>query len=173
MNDFIGNGKAAVICVIEAPKEIVLGVYANQGFYLRSQFAVRNESSDTPACSAMLESQHRKLLEHYTPVRDKRLFLLSWTLTQPTPPNIKDFSDHLAVGLVGGEVGGRGIVSGMWHNRTDTSRTKALAADKALMEKLLPWVRKNAFPNIVLLDFMESADYVALAMAVNDEVFNT
>jgi hypothetical protein len=167
LDELIGQGKAAVICVVEAPSGIVLGPYATQGFYLPSQLNVRNEFTNTPDCVEMVKSQHHKLVNHM-PAGDKRLFLISWTLTQQPPDLQLDASKPPSV------ISSAIMVAklAIWKSKLKGIRTMAYSANKALLTELLLWVGKSSFPNIVYIDFMESSDYAALAMAVNDKVFN-
>ena len=159
LNEFIGQGKAAVICVVEAPPEIKIGDYAQQGFYFPSQLNVYNEYSNTNDCVKMVQDQLGKMKNHMS-TDDKRLFLLSWTLTQQPPPTINVEDPDSWSKIV------------PWAEQLKSIRDMAYSANKAIMIQLLPVVGLSAFPNITYIDFMENSNYAALAMAINDRVFN-
>jgi hypothetical protein len=165
LSTFIGAGKAAVVVVIEAPGNITLGTYgADQGFYLPAQLNVYNEYSNTNDCVEMVQDQLQKM-RNFMPSSDKRLFLISWTLTQQEPDfSVKDFTppNTLLVGL---------DKVAKWEQQNKTIRLLAYSANKALLTDLLPATGKQAFPNIVYIDFMENRNYVAVAMAINDQAF--
>ncbi|KIX04927.1 uncharacterized protein Z518_05798 [Rhinocladiella mackenziei CBS 650.93] len=163
LSRFIGSGHAAVVIVVEAPSHINLSAYGDKGFYLPSQLNVYNEYSNTNDCVEMVQDQVQKM-ENFMKSSDKRLFLISWTLTQQ-PPDVtpEDFlPPNTLVGL--GKIA-------QWKIDNKTIRILAYSANKALLTDLLPHVSQAAFPNIVYIDYMEIKDYVALAMAINDRAF--
>jgi hypothetical protein len=87
---------------------------------------------------------------------EKRLFLLSWTLTQQAPAwngNIVDFIQRIGNALV-------------------PIRQLAYTCNKELFTRLLPEVGINSFPNVVYIDYLDNRDYLALVLAINDKVFN-
>ncbi|KAK5235757.1 hypothetical protein LTR47_003231 [Exophiala xenobiotica] len=57
-----------------------------------------------------------------------------------------------------------------WQQHNKTIRQLAYSANKALWKDLLPNTSHVSFPNIMYIDFMESRNYVALAMAINDKL---
>ncbi|ETS84508.1 hypothetical protein PFICI_02533 [Pestalotiopsis fici W106-1] len=152
LDDFIGNGRGAVICVME-DDSLDLGDFKKRGFYKPSQLNVRNEYSNTDDAVNMVKDQLKKMKDNMS-IKDKRLFLLSWTLTQQIriEPNIAKLVLLL--------------------KNLKSIKTMAYTANKALVTELLPVVDKNSFPNVVYLDFVDNLSYVALVMAVNDKVFN-
>lgn len=163
LSRFIGTGKAAVVIVIEAPAGINLDSYRDKGFYLPSQLNVYNEYSNTNDCVKMVQDQVQKM-QSFMSSGDKRLFLISWTLTQQSP----DFTanDFIPPNTMSGL-----DKAAEWEKQNKTIRLLAYSANKALLTDLLSNTSVTAFPNIVYIDFMETRDYVSLAMAINDKVF--
>lgn len=152
LDQFISD-RAAVVIVIEASSNITLDAHPDQGFYLPAQLNIRNEYSNTDDCVNMVHQQIQKL-ETHADGNDKRMFLLSWTLTQQAPDvNIKDFGSILKI---------LKQVAGM-----KSIRQMAYSANKALLTDLFPRCSVKAFPNIVYIDYMENNNYAALAMAIN------
>ena len=163
LNEFIGGGKAAVICVVEAPAHIKLGRFAKEGFYTPNQLNVYNDYADTPDCVEMRNNQLKKMRKHYS-TESKELFLLSWTLTQKMPSGL-DFNSVSAIM--------RSVVKlEAWGRSFKSLKDMAYSANKALMLELLPEVGHKSFPNVVYIDFIDHTCYAALAIAVNDRVFN-
>ncbi|KAF4437662.1 Variant-surface-glycoprotein phospholipase C [Fusarium austroafricanum] len=154
LDDFIGNGKAAVVCVMEH-HGLDLGDFATKGFYKPSQLNVRNEYSDKDDAGIMVEDQLSKMKGHMA-ANDKRLFLLSWTLTQQAPAwngNLVDFVKKVDNSLV-------------------PIKKMADTCNKELFTRLLPEVGAKSFPNVVYIDYLDNRDYLSLVMAINDKVFN-
>lgn len=82
LNDFISNNRAAVIVVVDPEnKNISLGDYASQGFYMAKNFLVYNNYSDTNDLNKMARCQIKKMKKQKQKP-DAPYFLLSWTLTQ-------------------------------------------------------------------------------------------
>lgn len=154
LSEFIGNGRGAVICVIEN-EGLDLGDFRNEGFYKPSQLNVRNEYSNKDDTEVMVNDQISKMNGHM-PAGDKRLFLLSWTLTQQVPSTDGDIP-HIAENVL---------------SSLRPIRMLANACNKELVPRLFPVVNHNSFPNVVYIDYLDGLDYVALVMAVNDRVFN-
>ncbi|RBR18149.1 uncharacterized protein FIESC28_06215 [Fusarium coffeatum] len=155
VDEFIGNGKAAVVCVIEDWGSLSLGDYLNQGFFKSGQLNIRNEYANKDETDVMVADQIEKM-KHHMSSNDKRMFLLSWTLTQQVPE-------------------WDGSVRGFAGSVTDTLRPiKLLAKDcnPELFTRLLPEVSESSFPNVVYIDYLDSMEYVALVVAINDKVFN-
>ncbi|KAF3912555.1 hypothetical protein ABW20_dc0110531 [Dactylellina cionopaga] len=145
LSRFIGQGHAAVVLVVEA--NIDLGDYRNQGFYLTGQLNIKNEYANKDNLEAMINDQLGKMTGHMKS-GDKRMFLISWTLTQQPPSDIKLLKNLRPI------------------------HTMAEQANEAVVTRLFPAVNVDAFPNVVYLDFIEDSLYAALAMAINDKVFN-
>lgn len=161
LNRFLGSGSAAVVLVLEAAPHIQLGKWHNQGFFYQSQLNVRNEYSNTPDCVQMSRGQLDKL-DHLSPT-DPRLFLLSWTLTQPSPPsdiNISNATDPSTI---------KGLESFLMALKP--IKTMAYSANKALFSDLLPHCKPHVAPNILYVDYLEGRDFAALAMAINDKCY--
>lgn len=163
LSAFIGQGVAAVVIVVEAPEDISFGPYADKGFFAPAQFNVENEYANSNDTSYMVHDQLDKMQKHMSS-DDKRLFLLSWTLTQQPlqitsetlePPIILDSIEKLV----------------MWKCQNKTIRALAYTANKALFNRLLPCTSVDAFPNVIYVDYLDSRNFAALAMAVNDKVF--
>lgn len=163
LSRFIGSGQAAVVIVVEAPGNITLDTYGDKGFYLPAHLNVYNEYSNTNDCVRMVQDQIKKMQDHMRS-DDKRLFLISWTLTQQ-PPDITPQDFLPPTPLAGLDKLAK------WKIENKTIRALAYSANKALLTDLLPATGQTAFPNIVYIDFMENRNYVALAMAVNDCTF--
>ncbi|KAK7903360.1 hypothetical protein LTR67_001379 [Exophiala xenobiotica] len=162
LSRFIGSGTAAVLIVVEAPSHITLGNYRDKGFYLPSQLNVYNEYSNTSDCVGMVQDQLQKM-QNFMHTSDKRLFLISWTLTQQPPEFTQE--DFLPPNTLNGF-----DKLNDWQQHNKTIRQLAYSANKALWKDLLPNTSHVAFPNIMYIDFMESRNYVALAMAINDKL---
>jgi hypothetical protein len=154
LNDFIGNGQGAVICVME-DQDLDLGDYATKGFYKPSQLGVRNEYSNKDDAVAMVNDQLAKMKNHMS-VHDNRLNLLSWTLTQQIPTWQVDVPSSILNALAS----------------VHTIKSLAYSCNKELFTRLLTEVSSSAFPNVVYIDYLESSDYLALIMAINDKVLN-
>ena len=161
LSKFIGSKHAAVIVVVEAPSDITLDVYANKGFYLPDQLNIYNKYTNTNDCLHMVHDQLQKMQNHMLS-GDKRLFLLSWTLTQQPPklspetlrpPNTLEGLSKLL----------------LWKSRNKTIRELAYTANKTLFAQLFPYTGPAAFPNIIYIDFIENRDCAAMAMAINDK----
>lgn len=155
LDDFIGSGKAAVVCIIEEWGNMSLGDYAHKGFYKSAQFNVRNEYSNKDETDIMVSDQLEKMKGHMS-AHDKRLFLLSWTLTQQVPEwigSVRSLADSVGDAL---------------------KPIKVLAKDcnKELFTRLLPEVSEKSFPNVVYIDYLNNMEYLALVIAINDKVFN-
>ncbi|KAJ9607686.1 hypothetical protein H2200_007764 [Cladophialophora chaetospira] len=163
LSRFIGSKHAAVVIVVEAPSDITLGTYVDKGFYLPDQLNVYNVFTNTSDCPHMVHDQLQKMQNHMV-AGDKRLFLISWTLTQQAPkvspealrpPNTFEGLSKLL----------------LWKCQNKTIRELAYTANKALCAQLFPRTGPAAFPNVVYIDFMENRDCAALAMAINDKAF--
>jgi hypothetical protein len=154
LDDFIGNGKAAVVCVMEQ-WDLDIGEYAHKGFYKLSQLNIRNEYSNKDDTGVMVNDQIEKMKGHMA-AKEKRLFLLSWTLTQQAPNwdgDVKNFVKTAPRSL-------------------KPIKHLARSCNKELFTRLLPEVGAKSFPNVVYIDYLDSQDYVALVVAINDKVFN-
>lgn len=149
MDQFIAD-RAAVVLVIE-DDSCSLDAYPDHGFYHRDQLNVFNQYSNTDDCVQMVFKQIDQLKKH-ADGPDKSLFLLSWTLTQQLQ---FDFNDIDIVKLLRQVRGLKSI------------QTMAYSANKALMTDLLPHCSRKAFPNIIYIDYIDSGNYTALAMAIN------
>ncbi|KAJ3554652.1 hypothetical protein NM688_g2996 [Phlebia brevispora] len=137
LNDFIGGGRAAVICVVQST--INLGEYQHRGFYRYDQHNVYNSYSDARELDRMISDQLLKLREQ-RPSPDHPLFLLSWTLTE----------DAISIVLEG---------SSILHF--------AKIADPAIFNgQLMTACSKSTYPNILYIDDFRS-EVTALAMYIN------
>jgi hypothetical protein len=145
LNEYIGNGQAAVIVVVDASgSNIDIGAFAAQGFYTASQYAVYNEYSDTNDLNQMTADQLAKM-QAQRPSADAPLFLLSWTLTQSTLQ-----AATCGTGL------SKSIIS------------LAGQANSVLAEALLPACSVDCFPNIIYIDNINAGVNVAgIAMTIN------
>ncbi|KAF0639242.1 hypothetical protein FPSE5266_02305 [Fusarium pseudograminearum] len=155
LDDFIGNGKAAVVCIIEEWGSMSLGDYANKGFYKSSQFNVRNEYSNKDETEYMVKDQIEKMKDHMSS-KDKRLFLLSWTLTQQVPAwagSVRSLADKVGDSI-------------------KPIKFLARECNKELFTQLLPEISDKAFPNVVYIDYLNNREYLPLVIAINDKVFN-
>ena len=142
LGDFIG-GQAAVVVVVEpSGPGITLGGFAAQGYYTPANFNVYNQYSDTNDLGTMENGQLDKL-KAQRPNPDAGYFLLSWTLTQD--------STQAATCAV----------------TDDSILNLAATANGALSSSLLPACSAQTYPNIILIDGVNSSDITALAMEVN------
>lgn len=145
LNQFIGNGQAAVVVVIQpdttAIPNFTLGQYAQRGFYLYGAYDAYNNYAEKNKVSDMSKDQLDKMREQRTSP-DAQTFLLSWTLTQ----------------AAGDIVGGTSIID------------LANAANPAIFTDLPPAISRSTYPNILYIDNFNQSDITALAMAVNDIV---
>ncbi|KAM0204730.1 hypothetical protein ACHAQD_000516 [Fusarium lateritium] len=154
LDDFIGNGKAAVVCVMEQ-WDLDIGEYAHKGFYKLSQLNIRNEYSNKDDTVVMVNDQIEKMKGHMS-AKEKRLFLLSWTLTQQAPNWDGDVMNFVKIAP----------------RSLKPIKHLAYSCNKELFTRLLPEVGDKSFPNVVYIDYLDSQDYVALVVAINDKVFN-
>ncbi|KIW13011.1 hypothetical protein PV08_08198 [Exophiala spinifera] len=159
---FIGEGMAAVVVVVDDPEFGKLSRFHNKGFYLPSQLDIFHEYSDTDDCVTMVQDQVRKM-QNFMRTSDKRLFLVSWTL-RPNAPNLTQEALRSPDKLQSLDV------LDVWKQNNKSIRELAYSANKALWKDLLPNTSRVVFPNIVYIDFMESREYVALVMAINDKL---
>ncbi|KAF7557532.1 hypothetical protein G7Z17_g512 [Cylindrodendrum hubeiense] len=154
LDDFIGNGKAAVVCVMDN-EGLEFGDFAEKGFYKPTQLNIRDEYSDKDDAVVMVNDQLNKMKGHMS-ANEKRLSLLSWTLTQQMPSwngNVLDLVTKVTAFL-------------------KPIRQLAYTCNKELFTRLLPEVGDKSFPNVVYIDYLDSQDYLALIIAINDKVFN-
>ncbi|KAF4414759.1 variant-surface-glyco phospholipase c [Fusarium acutatum] len=154
LQDFIGNKRGAVLCVVEN-EGLDMRSFKNKGFYKPSQLNVYNQYSNTDDAVIMANDQIKKMKGHM-PTKDKQLFLLSWTLTQQAPSwngNLVDFATKVVAFL-------------------KPIRVLAYTCNKELVTRLLPVVNNTSFPNVIYIDYVDNSDYTALVVAVNDKVFN-
>jgi hypothetical protein len=88
LSQFIDGGKAAVVVIVQPDNgNVSIGLdYVTQGFYRYSQFNAWNSYSNKNDPDKMADDQFQKMRQRCISP-DHRLFLLSWTLTQP-----EDFS---------------------------------------------------------------------------------
>ncbi|KAF4534445.1 Glucanbeta-glucosidase [Lasiodiplodia theobromae] len=154
LRNFIGDDRAAVIIVVEAPN-VNLGKYEHQGFFTHEEVNVHNDNPSRDDCHEMTRDQLRKL-DMMDSAADPRLFMLSWTLT----PQVQNFSFS-------------GGWDAQWHGPESKRcvRNMAYSANKELFLKCLPHCYGRNVPNILFVDFLEGRDFAALAMAVNDRCF--
>ena len=145
LNAYIGNGKPAVIVVVEP--ECDLGEYAHRGFYKKINFNVYNSYSETNDLNAMMDDQIRKM-QTMRPNPDASYFLLSWTLTQ---------SDSEAATCNIPKVGGDSIL------------TLANRANAACLE-ILNHVTPQVYPNIFYVDNITDTRFADIAMEINDRL---
>ncbi|MCJ1356416.1 MAG: hypothetical protein MMC33_006411 [Icmadophila ericetorum] len=161
LNRFLGSGSAAIVIVLEAGSQIQLGKWHNQGFFYQRQLNVRNEYSNTPELPKMSSDQLDKL-DHLSPT-DPRLFLLSWTLTQPSPPSdisVSNIADPSTI---------KGLETFLMELRP--IKTMADEANQALFSDLYPHCKPHVAPNVVYIDNLVGKDFAALAMAINDKCY--
>ena len=169
--DLIGGGRAAVVVVIEPNDPLDLGEFAGRGFYPPALFGVFNSFANTDDCVRLREDQLRKLAAHGAAAAlaaeqhgDKSLFLLSWTLTQQKPdgPEFVEYWRDPAKAV-------ENLLP--WLRKLKAIRVMAYSANKSLMVDLLPHVGREAFPNILYVDFIETRDCAALAMVINHLIY--
>ncbi|KAF4332718.1 variant-surface-glyco phospholipase c [Fusarium beomiforme] len=154
LEDFIGKGRGAVVCVVEN-EGLDMREFRNEGFYKPSQLNVYNQYSNTDDAVVMVNDQIKKMKGHM-PTKSKQLFLLSWTLTQQAPSwngNLVDFATKVVAFL-------------------KPIRVLAYTCNKELVTRLLPVVNNTSFPNVIYIDYVDNSDYTALVVAVNDKVYN-
>ncbi|PSR79686.1 hypothetical protein PHLCEN_2v6906, partial [Hermanssonia centrifuga] len=149
LRQFIGNGQAAVIVIVQPPSDpsVTLGLWQTQGFYnATTQFAVYDNYSNSNDLSYMSKNQLNLLEEHRLNYNSQE-FLLSWTLTQQTI----DFTQKDAPSIIDyGNI-----------------------ANNALFTLLPPTIKSTlniVFPNIIYIDNFNRSDVTALAIAINDMV---
>jgi hypothetical protein len=139
LNQFIGNGKAAVVVIVELIG-IDLGTYATKGFYKYSQLNTYNSYSNTNDLGSMTSDQLQKM-KSQRPNADAGYFLLSWTLTQ---------NAEQAAGL------GSSILD------------LANSAYPSLFSQVINSCSKSTFPNVLYVDGIRgNREVAALAMAIN------
>lgn len=139
VSQFIGTGQAAVLVLVE-PSGVVLGPYAERGFYKYSQFNLYDNYADTDNTDKMVNDQIQKMLSVRTSPNSQP-FLLSWTLTQP---------DNA------GAIFGPSI------------RQLAARANPALYYRLLPACTPSSYPNVLYIDAVTTSNIAVLAMVINN-----
>ncbi|KAF9873428.1 hypothetical protein CkaCkLH20_09241 [Colletotrichum karsti] len=143
VNDFIGKGRAAVVCLIEAGRHIrIPAAYEGKGFYTKSRsFPVRPAVaySNTDHVGVMTEDQRKKLARYKTR-REAPVVETSWTLTQVTGAEAAGFGPSIL--------------------------DLAYRAKNKLFPSLWRYCSADSFPNLLVLDNVDSTDYLALAMAI-------
>jgi hypothetical protein len=146
LSSFIGNNHAAVVVVVDPDGSgISLGNYANQGFYLKNNFPVYNQYSNTNSLDQMISDQLAKM-KAQRPNPSASYFLLSWTLTQDTSQATTCVT----------------TLSSSILNLANT-------ANPQLYSKLLSACSNQCYPNILYTDNVQSSDIAAMAMAVNSK----
>jgi hypothetical protein len=148
LSDYIGQGKAAVLVIVDPSNPISLGSFANNGFFPASSFPLYNSYSDSNDLNTMSADQIAKMKQQ-RPNPQSQPFLLSWTLTQNSTQASTCFL---------------GTASSI----LDLANT----ADPALPSRVWPAISKQTFPNVLYIDNMVSTNTLALAMAVNDLTTN-
>ncbi|PSR99062.1 hypothetical protein PHLCEN_2v4219 [Hermanssonia centrifuga] len=140
LEQFIGNGEAAVVVVVQSSVgESTIGSYASSGFYPYGAFDVYNSYINTDNANTMMNDQFTKLAQQRQSPDDP-LFLLSWILEQ----SVAD--------IVG----------------SDSILDLALTAYPMLFAELFNYATQNSYPNILYIDNIHNADVTALALAVNN-----
>ncbi|OON36510.1 hypothetical protein BTJ39_21290 [Izhakiella australiensis] len=148
LNDYIGDGEAAVIIVVEPSGEnIKSDEFIGEGVYPATCFPVYNSYANTNDLDVMIKDQLDKMRKEKTSPEGS-YFLLSWTLTQSASQ-----ITTCATGL------GKSILD------------LAENANASLNAKLLPACNKTCFPNIVYIDAInEDTDVIDLVMKINDSL---
>jgi len=148
LNSFIGNGRAAVVVVVEPSSEsaVPLSQYRQQGFYPVTAFPIYNKYSNTKILDSMIADQLEKLKEQRSGA-DSPCFLLSWTLTQDT------------LGA---------LTCGSFFSQTPSIIQLASEANAVLETRLMPACTPECFPNILFVDAVDgSLGLPSLAMRIN------
>lgn len=142
LETFIGGGKAAVL-VIVASDGVNPGAYAEKGFYTSKNFPLYDSYSNTNDVNTMMRDQLKKMAEQRT-TPDSSYFLLSWTLTQSATQ-----ASTCSTGFA------------------DSIQKLAYTANPLIYKELLPACSARTYPNILYIDFVNTSNIAALAMAVN------
>lgn len=141
LSDFIGNGQAAVVVIVES-SGISLGNFAGQGFYTAANFPLYNQYADSNDVAFMTNDQLQKMRAQ-RPNPDASYFLLSWTLTQ----------DDKEAAM---------CEAGLANSILDL----AAIADPQLYLQLLSACTPSTYPSIIYVDNVQPP-IAAMAMAVN------
>jgi hypothetical protein len=148
VQELIGSQPAVIVVVDPAGPGIMLGDFATQGFYAPTNFPVVNELTGTNDLGTMENDQLNKLKTN-RPNPDANYFLLSWTLTQnQTQATTCSLGTAFSV------------------------LDLAAIANPALPGALLPACSMETYPNIILIDQVDSFDVTTVAMAVNSKAIN-
>ncbi|MGN6437557.1 MAG: hypothetical protein ACTHMM_13540 [Agriterribacter sp.] len=139
INTFIGNGKPAVVFIIE-PTTVELGKYCKKGFYLYQSCNAYNSYSDTNDVDKMIADQIAKMK-----AQSNSYFLLSWTLTQDATQ-----AATCEVPIVGGA----------------SIKDLAHEANNAL-DRLIPFVTPVNKPRIIYIDAVEDTHPLDLVLYLN------
>ena len=142
LGSFIGNGKPAVVIVIEP--ECDLGEYAHKGFYKKRNYNVYNNYSNTNDLNEMINDQIRKMQEQ-RPDPNATYFLLSWTLTQ---------SD--------------GEATFCYLGVADSILTLANKANSATQD-VLKYCTPQTYPNIFFIDDFANTKVTELVIEINSQ----
>lgn len=149
LNDFIGDGKGAVIVVVKPENSSVsLGNFLGKGFYPYSSFNAYNSYADTNDLSKMISDQLGKMrtVKAESP---PGYFLLSWTLTQSS---------------------GQAIACVFSFSGSTTILDLASEADGVLTETVSKNISPTVYPNIIYIDNITNSEFVGLAMTVNNQI---
>ncbi|BDD06362.1 hypothetical protein [Aureibacter tunicatorum] len=142
LETFIGNGKSAVIVIVEGDN-VDLSDYSGKGFYPYSSLNAYNKYSDTNDVNAMMSDQLKKMKEQ----REKgSYFLISWTLTQDAVQAVGCNSPIFPA---------------------DSVLDLASTADSKLLSHLKPAITQSDYPNIIYIDDIVNRDFVTVAMYAN------
>ncbi|MBC8951084.1 hypothetical protein [Xenorhabdus sp. TS4] len=138
LNDFISDGPSVLL--IFEDEHVQLGDKENKGFYYHSCFNAYNEYANSDNVSYMSEDQIEKMNREMP----SNYFLLSWTLTQN---NTQASTCCTAL----------------------ASSIKQLAnkVNQELAYRLYPAISENHYPNIIFVDYIDTSEAAAMAMAVN------
>lgn len=154
LNEFIGNGKPAVIIIADVSDLSMLGLNANEGFFLPRQLNTFDQYSDSPDVNVMVGNQLQKMRD-FMNQKDQKIFLLSWTLTQHTEQIVQTILiNNLKLDPMSKQ---NFSIAGL-----------AAQANQALFQFLLPSVSEKAFPNIIYLDYLHGSYlFAGVALAAN------
>jgi len=168
LGDFIldsqGNPRSAVLLVFDVSNSnsALLNSRLGQGFYGKDSFPVFDNFADKNDVMKMASDQLQKMFSH-----SNEYFLLSWTLTQN--------SDQATFCSIGNKIPCIKYKNVRWVGRVpypsfckqDSILSLAGKANNKLNEKLIPYISKKHFPNIIYVDRVENTLAATTAMAIN------
>ncbi len=183
LNDYIGNGKPAVVIIVDpSEKALSMNGYVQKGIYPMKMFPVIDQFSGKNEIEGMARDQIEKL-DKYRKNPNDNYFLISWTLTQGTVQGIMTGVVDAVSKKIGFEYTKNvtkpviklfDATIGAMFNRSKPGSTALLGildlttqANEAIATRLLRQCTSQIFPNILYIDNVASPDIADHVMEIN------